>query len=64
MVRPCPGISAGFYQGVAEAIAQGPVDDPAALEAVRVMACLEAALTSARTRGAVGLPLAPDERGA
>ncbi|MCJ2137717.1 oxidoreductase [Methylobacterium sp. J-026] len=52
-----------FYQGVAETIARGPVDDAAALEAVRVMACLEAALTSARTGASVGLALAPDERG-
>jgi predicted dehydrogenase len=59
-----PGDQRRFYQGVAEAIALGPVDDTAALEAVRVMACLEAAFTSARTGASVGLPLTPDERGA
>ena len=52
-----------FYQGVAETIARGPIDDTAALEAVRVMACLEAARISARTGASVGLTLAPDERG-
>ena len=58
-----PGDQRRFYQGVAEAIARGPVDDAPALEAVRVMACLEAARMSARTGASVGLPLAPDERG-
>ena len=51
-----------FHRGVVETIARGSVDDAAALEAVRVMACLEAAFTSARTGMSVGLPLAPDER--
>jgi predicted dehydrogenase len=58
-----PGDQRRFYQGVAEAIARGPVDDAPALAAVRVMACLEAARMSARTGTSVGLPLAPDERG-
>lgn len=52
-----------FYRGVAETIARGSIDGTSALEAVRVMACLEAALTSARTGASVGLSLAPDERG-
>ncbi|MCJ2073943.1 oxidoreductase [Methylobacterium sp. J-030] len=52
-----------FYQGVAETIARGAIDGTAALEAVRVMACLEAALTSARTGASVEPSLAPDERG-
>ena len=58
-----PGDQRRFYQGVAETIARGPVDGAAALEAVRVMACLEAARISARTGASVGLALAPDERG-
>ncbi|MCJ2088816.1 oxidoreductase [Methylobacterium sp. E-005] len=52
-----------FYQGVAELIARGTVDDASTREAIRVMACLEAAFTSARTGASFGLPLAPDERG-
>ncbi|MCJ2100197.1 oxidoreductase [Methylobacterium sp. E-046] len=52
-----------FYQGVAETLLRGPVDEAAALQAVRVMACLEAAVTSARAGTSVGLPLTPDERG-
>jgi predicted dehydrogenase len=52
-----------FYQGVAGAIARDTIDHTAALEAVRVMACLEAAFTAARTGASVGLSLAPDERG-
>jgi predicted dehydrogenase len=51
-----------FYQGVAGTIARGTIDGTAALEAVRVMACLEAAFTAARTGTSVDLPLAPDER--
>ena len=51
-----------FYRGVAASIAQGAIDDTAALAAVRVMACLEAAFTSARTGASVALPLAPDEQ--
>jgi predicted dehydrogenase len=52
-----------FYRGVAETLLRGPVDDAAALEAVRVMACLEAAHISARTGRSVAPALAPDERG-
>lgn len=51
-----------FYRGVAASIGEGAIDDTAALAAVRVMACLEAAFTSARTGASVALPLAPDER--
>ena len=58
-----PGDQRRFYRGVAETLLQGPVDDAAALEAVQVMACLEAALTSARTGRSVDPPLTPDERG-
>ncbi|WP_457108073.1 oxidoreductase [Methylobacterium sp. P5_C11] len=50
-----------FYQGIAETLLQGAVDDRAALEGVRVMACLEAARLSDRTGTSVGLPLTPDE---
>lgn len=49
-----------FYRSVAETIARGTVDG-AALEAVRVMGCLEAAFTSARTGASVALPLTPEE---
>jgi predicted dehydrogenase len=52
-----------FYQGVADPIIRGPIDGTAALEAVQVMACLEAAFTSAGAGMSVLLPLAPDERG-
>jgi len=62
-VPAVPGDQRRFYQGVAETIARGPGDDAAALEAVRVMACLEAARISARTGASVGLSLAPDARG-
>ena len=51
-----------FYQGVVQAIAKDTIDHTAALEAVRVMACLEAAFLAARTGASVGLSLAPDER--
>ncbi|MGH1590092.1 hypothetical protein ACRBEV_19405 [Methylobacterium phyllosphaerae] len=50
-----------FYQGIAETLLKGAIDDRAALEGVRVMACLEAARLSARTGTSVGLPLTPDE---
>ena len=49
-----------FYRAVAETIMSGSIDDAAALEAVRVMACLEAAFTSARTGTSVDLPRLPD----
>ena len=65
-VTPMPAVAGDqrrFYQGVAETIARGLIDDRAALEAVRVMACLEAAFTAARTGTSVGLSLAPDEQG-
>ncbi|KAA0120973.1 oxidoreductase [Methylobacterium sp. P1-11] len=57
------GDQRGFYRAIAEAIARAPVDQTGALEAVRVTACIEAALTAARTGIAVGLTLAPEERG-
>ena len=51
-----------FYRAVVETIARGSHDDAAALEAVRVMACLEAALISARTGTSVAPAVARDER--
>lgn len=56
------GDQRAFYRAVAGAIARTPVDQTEALEAVRVMACLEAALMSARTGTSVRLTRAPDER--
>lgn len=51
-----------FYQDLAQGIAHGGVDQTPALDALQVMACIEAALISARTGTVVALPLAPEER--
>ncbi|MCJ2122722.1 oxidoreductase [Methylobacterium sp. J-077] len=51
-----------YYEGVARQIAQGTIDHVAALEALQVMACIEAALISARTGTSVALALTAEER--
>lgn len=51
-----------YYAGVARHLAQGAIDPTAALEALQVMACIEAALIAARTGTSVALPLTPEER--
>ena len=55
-----PGDQMRFYRAVAETIMSGSIDDTAALEAVQVMACLEAAFTSARTGTSADVPRLPD----
>ncbi len=51
-----------YYAGVARQVAQGTIDHTVALEALQVMACIEAALISARTGTSVVPPLTPEER--
>ncbi|TXN05034.1 oxidoreductase [Methylobacterium sp. WL64] len=66
-VRRLPALAGDqrrFYQDVAHGISRGAVDHTPALEALQVMACIDAALTSARTGTTVALPLVPEERSA
>lgn len=51
-----------FYRDVVEAIADGRIDPSPASDAVAVMACIEAAMISARTATASGLPFTAKER--
>ncbi|MCJ2059856.1 oxidoreductase [Methylobacterium sp. J-048] len=51
-----------YYEGVARQLTQGAIESSAALEALQVMACIEAALISARTGTSVALALTAEER--
>jgi len=51
-----------YYEGVARQLTQGAIEPSAALETLQVMACIEAALISARTGTSVAPALTAEER--
>ncbi|SFL51908.1 oxidoreductase [Methylobacterium pseudosasicola] len=51
-----------YYEGVARQLTRGAIESSAALEALQVMACIEAALISARTGTSVAPALTAEER--